>query len=136
MRRIGQGGPLLRREHARRGERRTRLFVEERVRPAEPHSHQPRSFGRRSATRPNERGGGAFAGSGAVAECSKIRQSGAPSTSSRLWPVGPMVHERMNEPDHREARAGSVGERGAATLRVPAEDPAGEVQAAHRIGAG
>src|SRR5262249_54776912 len=46
-----------------------------------------------------------------------------------------MVHERMNKANNRESRAGSIGDRGPATIRVPAENLAGEVQAAHGIGA-
>jgi hypothetical protein len=42
----------------------------------------------------------------------------------------------MNEADNRETRPGSVGDWRPATLSVPAEDPAGEVQAAHGLGAG
>jgi len=44
-----------------------------------------------------------------------------------------VVHERMNDADNREARAGSIGDRGPATVGIPAEDLAGEVQAAHRV---
>jgi hypothetical protein len=39
----------------------------------------------------------------------------------------------MNEADNREARAGSVANWGPATISVPAEDLAGEVQAAHSV---
>src|SRR5262245_34342845 len=39
----------------------------------------------------------------------------------------------MNEADNRETRAGSVADWGPATIGVPAEDSAGEVQAAHGI---
>jgi hypothetical protein len=39
----------------------------------------------------------------------------------------------MNESDNREARTGRVADWGAATIGVPTEDLAGEVQAAHRI---
>jgi hypothetical protein len=42
----------------------------------------------------------------------------------------------MNEADNRESRPGSVGDWCPATLSVPAEDPAGEVQAAHGLRAG
>jgi hypothetical protein len=41
----------------------------------------------------------------------------------------------MNETDNREARAGRIADRGPATIGVPAEDPAGEVQAAHGVSA-
>jgi hypothetical protein len=43
------------------------------------------------------------------------------------------IHERMNEADNREVGAGSVADRGSATISVPAEDLAGKVQAAHSI---
>jgi hypothetical protein len=46
-----------------------------------------------------------------------------------------VIHERMNEADNRESRAGSVRHWGPATISVPAEDPAGEVEAAHGVGA-
>jgi hypothetical protein len=39
----------------------------------------------------------------------------------------------MNEADNREARAGSVADRSPATISVPAEDLAGEAQAAHSV---
>ena len=39
----------------------------------------------------------------------------------------------MNEADNREARAGSIADRGSATISVPAEDLAGEAQAAHSV---
>jgi len=39
----------------------------------------------------------------------------------------------MNEADNGEARAGSVADWGPATISVPAEDLAGEVQAAHSV---
>ena len=42
----------------------------------------------------------------------------------------------MNEADNRETRAGRIADRSPATIRVPAEDPAGEMQASHRVGAG
>src|SRR5262249_60035622 len=41
----------------------------------------------------------------------------------------------MNEADNREARAGSVADWGPATISVPAEDLAGQAQAAHGVGA-
>src|ERR1700744_5024193 len=44
-----------------------------------------------------------------------------------------MAHESVNQSDNREARTSRVGDRGAATLRVPAEDLVGELQAAHRV---
>lgn len=44
-----------------------------------------------------------------------------------------VVDERMNEADDWEARPRSVTDRGPATIRVPAEDLAGEVQAAQSI---
>ena len=44
-----------------------------------------------------------------------------------------VAHERMNEADNRKARSRSVGDWCPATLSVPAEDPAGEVQAAHGV---
>jgi hypothetical protein len=44
-----------------------------------------------------------------------------------------VIHERMNEADNRESGAGSVRHWGPATISVPAEDPAGEVEAAHGI---
>jgi hypothetical protein len=47
--------------------------------------------------------------------------------------AGIEAHERMNESDNREARTGSVADRGAATISVPTEDLAGEMQAAHRV---
>ncbi len=47
-----------------------------------------------------------------------------------------MVHESMNDADHREARAGGVGDRGVATIGVPAENAfIGEAQAAQGVGA-
>ena len=46
-----------------------------------------------------------------------------------------VAHERMNEADNREARAGSVADRGPATISVAAEDLAGEAQAALSVGA-
>jgi len=49
--------------------------------------------------------------------------------------VSIVAHERMNEADNRKARPGSVGDWCPATLSIPAEDPAGEVQAAHGFGA-
>jgi len=39
----------------------------------------------------------------------------------------------MNEADNRKARAGSVADRGPATISVPAEDVGGEAQAAHSV---
>jgi hypothetical protein len=50
--------------------------------------------------------------------------------------VSIVAHERMNDADNREAWAGSVADRGPATISVPAEDLAGEVQAAHSVRAG
>src|SRR5262245_14709937 len=48
--------------------------------------------------------------------------------------VGLVAHERVDETDNREARAGSgVTDRGPATISVPAEDLAGETQAAHSV---
>ena len=44
-----------------------------------------------------------------------------------------VVHEAMDDADDRKARAGRVGDRGPATLRVPAEDPAGKLQAADGV---
>jgi hypothetical protein len=44
-----------------------------------------------------------------------------------------VVYERMNEADNWEARAGSVADRGPATISVPAEDLTGEAQAAHSV---
>jgi hypothetical protein len=46
-----------------------------------------------------------------------------------------MILERMNKTNNREARAGSIGDRGPATISVPAENLGGEVQAPHGIGA-
>src|SRR5262245_17757256 len=39
----------------------------------------------------------------------------------------------MNQADNWEARASSVADRGPATIGVPAEDLAGEAQAAHSV---
>jgi hypothetical protein len=39
----------------------------------------------------------------------------------------------MNEAHNREARAGSVADRAPTTIRVPAEDLAGEAQAAQSV---
>src|SRR5262252_2144125 len=39
----------------------------------------------------------------------------------------------MNEADNRKARAGSIADRGPATISVPAKDLVGEAQAAHRV---
>jgi len=54
-----------------------------------------------------------------------------PGTAIRI-----LAHERMDEADNREARAGRVANWGQATLRVPAEDLSGEMQAAHGVGSG
>jgi hypothetical protein len=42
----------------------------------------------------------------------------------------------MNEADDREARASRVADRGPAAIRGPAEDLAGELEAAHSVRAG
>jgi len=47
--------------------------------------------------------------------------------------MGIMVHERMDDADDRETRAGRVTDRGLATIGVPAEDLIGEHQAAHGV---
>jgi hypothetical protein len=51
--------------------------------------------------------------------------------------VGCLIHERMYETDHWEARAGSaVGDRGAAAIGVPAQNLPRETYAVHGIHAG
>src|SRR5262249_14601299 len=44
-----------------------------------------------------------------------------------------VADERMNEADNRKARAGSIADRGSATISVPAEHLVGEAQAAHSV---
>jgi hypothetical protein len=60
-----------------------------------------------------------------------MRQRGGPSTSSREWPS---VSWSMKE-WIRPTAGGGVADRGPATIGVPAEDLAGEAQAAHGVGA-
>ena len=47
--------------------------------------------------------------------------------------AGIVIHERMNEADNRKTWAGRIADRCPATVGVPAKDPAGEMQAPHRV---
>jgi hypothetical protein len=129
---IGQRGALTRRKYARRREWRVRTIVEERVRPREP--TQPPAEKRWRGER-RARASAVEARSAGAAECGALEDSAkgrAEHLISRSA-VGIMAHESMNEAHDREARAGSVGDRSPAAIGVPAEDLAGEMQAAHGI---
>jgi hypothetical protein len=61
-------------------------------------------------------------------------EDSAKGRAEQLFPgAAAGIHERMNESDDRKARTGSVADRGVATIRVPTEDLAGELQATHRL---
>jgi hypothetical protein len=109
------------------------MIVKERVRPTEP--AQPPAEKRRYAKGDEaerawrrrvrrERPDG-----GALEDSAKGRAEHLISGAA----ISIMVHERMNEADNRESRASSVGDRCLATISVPAEDAAGEVEAAQGV---
>jgi hypothetical protein len=95
-----------------------------------PRIHQPRIFDVRRANVPSDGDGGAFGGSGALVDTA---QRHAQHLVARMA-SGFAVHERMNECDDREARAGGgVGDRRAATPSVPAKDLAGEADTTQSV---
>jgi len=107
------------------------VIVEKRVRPAEPPQppaqkrccavSEEAERGRRGSVRWERPKGRAL-------------ENTAKRRAERLIPgtaIGIVVHERMNEADNRKARARGVADRGPATISVPADDLAGEAQAAH-----
>ena len=110
------------------------MIVEERIRPTEP--AQPPAEKRGYAER-DETGRARgrcvrrkWPDGGALEESAKGRpEQIIPGTATSFT----MAHERMNEANNREARAGSIADGGPATIGVPAEDLAGEVQAAHGV---
>jgi hypothetical protein len=124
---------LIRREHARHGEWGACMIVEERVGPTEP------------AQPPAEQGWHAEGNEAQRAWWRRVRrkrpdrgalEDSAKRRAEQLIPgaaAGIQAHERMNESDDREARTGSIADGGPATIRVPSEDLAGELQAAHRV---
>src|SRR6516225_4274535 len=130
---VQKGGALARREHARHGERSVRIIVEERGRPtepAQPPAENPRCAegenverGRRRRVRRERTDGGA------LVDSAKRRAERLISRTA----VSLVADERMNEAYNRKARAGSVADRGPATISVPAKDLVGEAQAAHRV---
>ena len=130
---IGEGSALARRDDARWRERHVRMRVEERVWPAEPAQPPAEQRGqatrdqtertRRRRVRPQRSG-------------RRLLKQPAKRRAERLIPgaaVGAMIHEGMNKADNRKARAGRVGDRGPATIGVPAEHPTREVQAADGV---
>ena len=130
---IGKSSALTRRKYARRGEWSVRMIVEERVRPTEPAqppaekrwhaegNETQRARRRRVRRERSDRG--------ALEDSAKGRAEHFISGRA----VSIKAHERMNESDNREARTGRVADWGAATIGVPTEDLAGEMQAAHRV---
>jgi hypothetical protein len=86
-----------------------------------PRTHQPSSFDARRAKSPTDGGGGAFGGSAPIAERSKIRQSGGPSTSFRDLPPAAWSMKQCTSPMTGKPR-GRVGNRRPATFAVPAQD--------------
>ena len=112
------------------------MIVEERVEPSEPaqppaekrwHAQDDEAEGaRRRRIRRKRRDSGTL-------------EDSAKGHAERLIPradISFVIHERMNEANNRESRTGSVRHWGPATISVPAEDPAGEVEAAHGLRAG
>jgi hypothetical protein len=109
------------------------MIVEERVRPTEPAqppaekrwyaegNEAERARRRRIRRKRSDRG--------ALEDSAKGRAKHLISGTA----VSIKAHERVNEPDNREARTSSVADWGAAAISVPTEDLAGEMQAAHRI---
>src|SRR5262249_45839263 len=120
-------------EYARHGERGVCVIVEERVWPTEP------------AQPPAEKLCPA-AGDDAELERGRRIRWGRPHGGTLVDPtegsakhlisgsaIGIDADERMNDANNREARAGGVADRRPATVGVPAEDLAGEVQTAHGV---
>jgi hypothetical protein len=99
-----------------------------------PRSHQPSSVGRRRATRPNERTRRRRVRPQRSGR--RVLEEPAERRAEHVIPgaaVGAMIHHGMNKANNRKARAGRVGDRGPATIGVPAEHPAREVQAADGV---
>jgi len=130
---IGKGNALTRRKYVRHGEWSIRMIVEERVRltePAQPPAEkrwytegdEAERARRRRVRRERPYGG-------ALEDSAKGRAKHLISGTA----ISIMAHERMNEADNRKARTGTVADWGPATISVPAEDVAGEVQAAHGV---
>src|SRR6185436_2052355 len=122
-----------RREDARHGEWRVRMRVEERVRPAEPAQPPAEKLryanGEEAERERRRRVRRERSDSGTLEDPAKRRAERiVPGTTASI-----VVHERMNDADNREARTGGIADRGPATIRVPAEDLAGEMQAAHGV---
>jgi hypothetical protein len=103
------------------------MIVEERVRPTEPaqppaekrwhaEGDEAKRARRRRVRRERSYGG-------ALEDSAKGRAERLISGAA----ISIVAHERMNEADNREARAGSVADWGPATISVPAKDFAGEM---------
>jgi hypothetical protein len=130
---IGKSSALTRRKYARLGEWSVGMIVEQRVGPTEP------------AQPPAEKRWHAQGNEAQRARRRRVRrqrpdrgalEDSAKGRAERLIPgtaVSIKAHERMNEADNREARTGRVADWGAATISIPTEDPAGEMQAAYRV---
>ncbi len=104
------------------------------VRRPSPCNHQLKIRNARRAMPPRDGDSGAFGGR-------ERSDGGAFVDTAQGWAerlisgttVNLVAHERMNQTDNWEARANSVANRGPATIGVPAEDLAGEAQAAHSV---
>lgn len=112
------------------------MRVEKRVWPAEP-THPPAEKPRYAERKQPERG--------RLGRVRRERPDSGALKESAAWcaerlvsgtTIGIVAHEGMNDANNREARAGSVADRGPATFGVPAEHHVGEMQAAHGVGAG
>ena len=131
-----ESSPLTRRNDAGHGQWSVRMVVEERVRPTEPAQppaekrwHAEGNEAQRARRRRVRR---KRADRRALEDSAKGRAEHLISGRA----VSIKAHERMNESDNREARTSCVADRGAATIRVPTEDLAREMQAPHRVRAG
>jgi hypothetical protein len=100
---------------------------------ASPLTHQPSIFDVRQPKTRSDGGGGAFSGSSPTAERSKMRQSGAPSTSFReRLSASCSMNEWITATTGKCGPAG-IADRGPATRAVPAQDRAGEAEAPHGV---
>jgi hypothetical protein len=120
-------------DFTRHGQRSVRLVVEERVRPTEP-AHPPTEQSRRAEREETECGRRGrvlreWPHRRALVEAAKRHAERLISRAA----VTLIAHERMNDAHRWKARAGRVAYRGPATIRVPSEDLAGEVQTAHSV---
>jgi hypothetical protein len=130
---IVQRSTLRRRHHAQRGNRRGGERIEERIWPAEPAQPPAEQFrqaagdeperARRRRIRLQRRGRGIFE------DAAKWRTEHLIAGSA----IRLVVHEAVDEADNGKTRTGRVAHRGSATVGVPPEDPAGELQATHGI---